>query len=313
MLSFVIIGKNEGWKLEKSILSVLHTIEQNKLEKTEILYIDSRSTDGSVENIKKYNEVKIIILNEDMNAAIARNVGAKIANGDILFFIDGDMEIASEFLPLVYSEDEGLCRDFVSGNWMNFFYDRDNNFLSKEKFLELKKDLIEKTTGGLFLIKKKVWDAVGGMDVKFRRSQDIDLGLRLAKRGIFLLRKKEIAANHHTIAYLNEKRMWKDFFSWNHLYGYSLLYRKHMFNKHMYARLFRNDYTLISLILIIILFFISMKFSFVFFLCYLVLVVLKSRFIIQKIAYYLLRDLSVLIGFFVFHPKQKFIVKYKIQ
>ena len=56
---------------------------------------------------KNFNEVKIYIITGKFNAAIARNIGAKEAKGDV-FFIDGDMEILPDFLPLVYNEKWGL-------------------------------------------------------------------------------------------------------------------------------------------------------------------------------------------------------------
>ena len=53
-------------------------------------------------------------------------------------------------------------------------------------------DRYQPTTGGLFIIEKGLWDKVGGMDTRFRTGEDLDLGLRLAKKGYLLLRKKEL-------------------------------------------------------------------------------------------------------------------------
>jgi len=40
-----------------------------------------------------------------------------------LFFIDGDMEIQSNFLEKVYNEEIGLKFDFVSGDFLNINFD----------------------------------------------------------------------------------------------------------------------------------------------------------------------------------------------
>ena len=127
MISFIIIGRNEGWKLTKCFESIFQTIEHNNLTHYEVIYIDSDSTDDSIERAKKFNQIKIFQLTADYNAAIARNVGAKEAKGDVLFFIDGDMEIIREFLPKVYSVKNGLMEDFVWGNWINYFYDQNDD------------------------------------------------------------------------------------------------------------------------------------------------------------------------------------------
>jgi len=304
MISFIIIGRNEGWKLSKSIRSVFRTVEFNELPNFEIIYVDSDSSDDSVEIAKENELIKVYKITGDINAAIARNVGVENSCGDVLFFIDGDMEIQPEFLSLVYSEKNGLIHDFVSGNWMNYYYDFSGELLRKEKYIEMKEDHYEKVTGGFFLINRKAWDLVGGMNNKFKKSQDTDLGLQLAKKGIFLLRKKEIGVIHHTISYFDKKRMWQDLFMMNHLYNRSYIYRKHMFNKHMYHRLFRMDYTLLILIFSILssLFFPDLWIIFVS--IYFIALMIRGKLSPRNIAFHFVRDVTVLFGFIFFFPKK---------
>jgi glycosyltransferase involved in cell wall biosynthesis len=300
MISFILIGSNEGWKLTKCLESVFQTIKRHSLAKYEVIYVDSKSSDDSLKRAQKFPELRIFQLTGDTNAAIGRNVGAKEAQGDILYFIDADMELIPEFLPVVYSDENGLIQDFVSGTMVNYFYNQNGDFISKENYQNIKQDSIESVTGGLFLIKKEVWEKAGGMNPVFKRSQDIDLGLRLAKCNIYLLRKKETAIKHHTVAYLNKNRMWKDLFSFNHLYGRSLLYRSHIFNKNMYSRLLRNDYTLLLIIGVSLL--VQFTHSFIIFLLYFLGVLFRSKFKLNKFAYLIIRDLTVLFGFFFFWP-----------
>ena len=97
MVSFIIIGKNEGWRLLKSVESVYNAIELNKLENAEVIYVDSKSSDGSLSKIKKYDRLKIVLIEGEANAAIARNIGFLEPTKQNLIFIDGDMEIKSAF------------------------------------------------------------------------------------------------------------------------------------------------------------------------------------------------------------------------
>ena len=85
-ISFIIIGRNEGWKLTNCLKSVFNTITYNKLDNYEIIYVDSKSTDNSIESVKQFKNVKIFQLTIDYNAAIARNVGANKSKGQVLFF-----------------------------------------------------------------------------------------------------------------------------------------------------------------------------------------------------------------------------------
>jgi len=98
MISFIIIGRNESWKLTKCIESVFDTAKYSSLEDYEVLYVDSQSTDNSIELVNEFNGINVFLIKGECNAAIARNIGAVEAKGDILFFIDGDMEIIPSFL-----------------------------------------------------------------------------------------------------------------------------------------------------------------------------------------------------------------------
>jgi len=123
MISFIIIGKNEGWKLLKSIESVFKAIEINKIKNSEVIYVDSKSTDNTLNAIKKYKNLKIVLIEGETNAAVARNIGFKESANQNLVFIDGDMEIKSDFLPLILDNNNNLKYPFCSGNWINYNYD----------------------------------------------------------------------------------------------------------------------------------------------------------------------------------------------
>ena len=54
MISFIIIGKNEGWRLQKCLQSISYVVEQDAIVNYEIIYVDSQSTDNSIELAKQY-------------------------------------------------------------------------------------------------------------------------------------------------------------------------------------------------------------------------------------------------------------------
>ena len=115
------------------------------------------------------------------------------------------------------------------------------------------------TLGGLFFIKKTIWFSVKGMKNHFRRSQDLDLGLRLAKINIFLKIKKDLIATHHTVSYFDKNRIWKDLFSGNDFYR-ALLFRENLFNIYMWKIFFKRKLYVNSF-----LFFYDSGFSWIFF------------------------------------------------
>jgi glycosyltransferase involved in cell wall biosynthesis len=319
IISFIVIGRNEGWRLKKCLNSVVEAIDMNNLD-AEIIYIDSQSTDDSQNVAKSISRVKSFVITGVYNAAIARNTGVKEATGDSLVFLDGDMEINPEFLKLIFDEDQSLKYDFVSGNFMNYYYDSEGNFLKKDYYKKIfcTEDTVQFTTGGLFAIKRKHWEEIGGMKPKFKKGQDLDLGYRLSRKGVFLLRKKERMANHHTIDYKDEKRLWKSFFDGTYVYPRAVLYRDHLTNKYVLKRFMTSDPTIGILVLSVIT---SLLFNYWhFILLYPVLTIIAVLYsmrksgmkgIFSRLINHILRDILNVFAFLLFYPSNKIKLSYK--
>ncbi|HHB93646.1 MAG TPA: glycosyltransferase [Campylobacterales bacterium] len=305
MISFIVIGMNEAKTIGLTIKSIKSYISYNEISEYEIIYIDSRSTDNSIEIVKKFKNVKIFQIRGDMNAAIARNIGAVEAKGEIFIFLDGDMEIQKEFHKIAFNE-KGLIYPFISGQLKNIFYnDKWSKIDENLHFPKLKKDSFYPETGGFFMIERNLWFLVGGMKTKYRRSQDIDLALRLAKRGTLLLRKKELFIIHHTINYLDKRRVWKMLFNGSLLFQTSVMIRDHIFNPHIYKKFLRTSYTLIVLLISTIF---GLFLSPYFLLIHPIVVGVKILMIrkpIELFIYYYLRDIFSFLGLFLFFPKEK--------
>jgi glycosyltransferase involved in cell wall biosynthesis len=307
MLSFIVIGKNESVRIYNCINSILNFINFNNLKNHEIIYVDSESKDDSIEMASSFNNVKIIKLVGDLNAAVARNEGAKMAKGDFLYFIDGDMEITNNFYEHVFDKEGKLIYDFVSGEFVSYYYSG-GSFVSSEPYHNIVDDTFEPTTGGIFIINKLLWVELDGMKLKYKRCQDIDFGLRMSSRGIQLLRKKNIIAIHHTVSYYEHKRLWTDLFNFNQLYQKSVLYRDHALNPFIW-RYVKREISLFSLLLSFLLYLVSLQ-SF-FLLIFPIFILVKSLYkydngvsknILISYSYYFLLDVFVFFGFLFFWP-----------
>lgn len=318
MISFIVIGKNEEKNIEKCINSITNTTIINKIIDYEIIYIDSNSTDNSVQKVSKIKSVDIYQLTGDCNAAIGRNVGASISIGEYLFFIDGDMEINPTFINNVFDENLNLKYNFVSGQFENYYHDREGNLISTELYHKnvIFKDKYEVTTGGLFIVRRNYWILVNGMDSRFKRGQDLDFGLKLAKHKIYLLRKKELMAINHTKETRTPYDDWQDIIKGYQLYTRALLYRKHFFNPHMYSEMVKRDPSVIILIISILFCFIFRDIHII--LLYFIMVTIFSILlcyknwyhVISRIAYQITRDVMTILGIFFFHPSKRKNIKY---
>ncbi len=87
-LSIIIPMYNAEKYIEKCIKSILN----QTLEEIEIIIVNDGSTDNSLKMVKKYEENKKIIIQNEQNggSSKARNKGLSLARGKYIYFIDAD-------------------------------------------------------------------------------------------------------------------------------------------------------------------------------------------------------------------------------
>jgi len=93
-LSVVIIGRNEGQRLERCILTA-QAIEG--WSPKEVVYVDSGSTDGSLELAARLGATALPLPPGPFTAARARNHGWRHSTGDMILFLDGDTILDADF------------------------------------------------------------------------------------------------------------------------------------------------------------------------------------------------------------------------
>lgn len=315
MISYIVIGRNEGWKLKLCFESINKSIIENSYIQSEVIYVDSASTDNSIEIANSFEFVKTYTLTADYNAPIARNVGASVATGSILYFIDGDMEIEPAFLKNVINYNGNLCYGFVGGYYIGKYYDKNWNYLYERQFPPAKKfktDYFEAFTGGLFIISKNHWDSVKGMKPYLTGGADPDLAVRLAKKGVFKLWINKPMAIHHTIENKRTGKI-KHYLNTRNLRGYILPYRDNITSFYSLKRLIRSMYMSLFLILILVTSFFNATFAFIALLLYLLATVIKSWIKFKNIKQTILlifKDLVFLFGFLFYWPSNKVHIKY---
>ena len=322
MISIIIIGHNEGWRLTLCLKSILVIINKFRNFDFEIIYVDSNSTDDSIERTKIIQNIKVFKLEDNMNAAIARNVGAKESKGSVLYFVDGDMELNPDFLSFALNEKGELLYDLLTGHLDDFFYNYSHKFLEscpRTYTGEIPKDIqLLKTNGGIFILKRDIWNLILGMNNKFKVNEDIDLSIRLSNKKIFTKRLPYLITKHHTIDYRNEKRMWRNLWAGFGLYP-GLIFRNHFFNIDVIKNVLRSQYTAIFLMLIILINIFKINIILyaylIYFMALVLRVILNSRimkvekitilYFIERILNQFFLDVSFWAGFFMFYPKNK--------
>jgi GT2 family glycosyltransferase len=249
-ISFVIIGKNEGFKLGLALRSVETFISEHRIADHEVVYVDSASSDGSIAMVTSAFPATVIVeLTGEVNAAIARNAGAIRASGHVLFFMDGDMELRPGF-PFEEALKSRPGDILFSGQIENKIYNSDfTEIRSTEMYYPgLKAPRQEIYFGGLFVISRALWFKFGGMRPAFVYGEDLDLSMRLSAQGYRLLRYPQVLVTHHTT---KKKLTFTGLFG-NACYSRGYLYRMHIGNRLMFRRILRSDPTVPAMVVCII-------------------------------------------------------------
>lgn len=96
-ISIVIIGKNAEWSIARLIGSVIAHAPSHYAN--EIIYVDSASTDCTLEVVSQYPVRSVgLTPNQQLCASAGRFVGSQYATGRYITFLDSDMELLGGWL-----------------------------------------------------------------------------------------------------------------------------------------------------------------------------------------------------------------------
>jgi len=186
-----------------SFLRCLQSISVSARSPEEIIVVVDGDTDGSSHTARAF-ATKVIVLPSATGPARARNLGAKKATGEILFFLDADVTIppnAIDLLVSFFGRHQEIAAVFGS-------YDTDPyeiNFLSQYKNLfhhyvhQAAKENASTFWTGCGAVRRKVFMKLGGFNESYRRPciEDIELGYRLKRAGYEIRLMKNLQVKHH--------------------------------------------------------------------------------------------------------------------
>jgi len=211
-LSIIIVNYN----VKEFLQNLLHSIEKASTKITsEIIIVDNASEDGSVELIKqKFPNVKLVENKTNYGFGKANNQALKISQGEFVLLINPDTIVSEdtfdELIKFFRSKPEaGLagckilnpdgtlqlaCRRSFPGPWTSFckvtglsnlfpgnkIFARYNlTYLDENKTYE-----VDAISGSFMMIRREVYEKVGGFDEQFfMYGEDLDLCYRIKESG----------------------------------------------------------------------------------------------------------------------------------
>ena len=180
-VSIVVVGKDEERNLSECFQSIF-AIDYPS-EKLEVIYVDTGSTDKSLEIARGF-DVKVVEEHSEFpTPGLARNRGIREAQHDIIHFVDGDMAVDTGYLKKAISvlgKDDIVC---VIGRVIE--QNSDTSVLSRilnYPWRTRNAGFVEAPgAGGTFI--RSVLQQMGGYNPNILRGQETELGRRIRQNG----------------------------------------------------------------------------------------------------------------------------------
>jgi len=164
-----------------------------------------------------YNNIELIVVDENKPAPKQRNIGMERAKGDYIAFLDDDDLWSPQKIEkqMKVMESEGV--DFVVCS----YYDERINAVREPKARN-SKDLLLSFSNfetSAILFKKELCNKIGGMDTRFKSEQNHELFYRFSKVGTFSIIKEPLMIKGYDGNNIGSNRI-------NKLQGYTLFHWK---------------------------------------------------------------------------------------
>ena len=207
-ISFIIPAYNEEKYISDCIYSII------KYTPSHYLYDISVIDNGSYDNtVKIANSLKVKVINLPLaTVAEMRNIGVKNSKGDILIFLDADVNITKEW-------GENICKTIEQLNIKPFTitgskcgFPPDLSWIEKYWFKPLLNGHVNYINSGHMITTRKLFNILNGFSSHLATGEDYDFSIRGKKIGAEINNNPSLAVIHYgypkTILQFINREMW---------------------------------------------------------------------------------------------------------
>lgn len=192
-----------SWNGEQYLSKCLASLQDQTLSPIEVLLIDNGSTDRSIQfAIEAFENIQVVHNRRNLGVATAWNIGANLAKGDVLGFINQDLVADKDWVEqitaalktfpegavigskLLYPDGETIQHAGGSVYYPTAFTKHHGQGLANDIQFNTPVE-VDYVTGAAFITTWKVFERIGGFDTRFHPAyfEDVDFCVRAHKSG----------------------------------------------------------------------------------------------------------------------------------
>ena len=210
MVSFIVPVRNDAKRLEWC----LRSIQANSFSGTriEVVVVDNGSTDGSADVARRLGA--LVIESGSSCVAELRNTGAAQSAGEMLAFVDADHEISAAWVRAAMetlrapnvAATGALCYAPIDGTWVQRTYGQLRGLPTGTRDVEW-------LGSGNLVVRRTVFQAIGGFDTSLVTCEDVDLCNRIRTAGFRIVSNADMKNVHYgdpaTLRELFKGELWR--------------------------------------------------------------------------------------------------------
>jgi glycosyltransferase involved in cell wall biosynthesis len=191
-----------AYNASRTLVACLRAVAESEVRPYELLVVDDGSTDET-RSIAEQGGARVLASNGKKGPAHARNLGAREAKGDVLFFVDADVCISPASLTRISATFDGDSSiDAVIGSYDDTPHEQDvlsmyRNLMHRYVHQNSKREA-STFWSGCGAIRRNVFLEYNGFDEGYGRPaiEDIELGYRLTSNGRKIILDHELEVKH---------------------------------------------------------------------------------------------------------------------
>ena len=167
----------------------IRSVQAQTFEDWKLIVVDDASTDNTEEVVSSFADSRVRYYRHQANrgGSVARNTGIQRARGEYIAFLDSD----DEWLPnklekqVQVFENSKPTTGLVFTGMVHLFCDSQRVSIPPKHRGDLTRNLLIRNVVGsssTSIVRKNVFDQVGGFDERLPARQDIDMWLRISKQ-----------------------------------------------------------------------------------------------------------------------------------